>query len=161
MQPNPARTLAARELIGSYTEYSDAQRAVDFLSDEKFPVERTAIIGSDLRLVEFVVGRLNYGRAALAGAASGAWFGVLIGLFLGLFTPGLDSLLAVILSGLLIGAAAGAAFGLAGHAMSRGQRDFLSQRQLAAARYDVVVDSEFANEARTVLARLEQQGQVY
>ncbi len=138
MQPNPARTLAARELIGSYTEYSDAQRAVDFLSDEKFPVERTAIIGSDLRLVEFVVGRLNYGRAALAGAASGAWFGVLIGLFLG--------------------AAAGAAFGLAGHAMSRGQRDFLSQRQLAAARYDVVVDSEFANEARTVLARLEQQG---
>lgn len=155
MQPNPTRSLAARELVGSYAEYNDAQRAVDFLSDEKFPVERSAIIGSDLRLVEFVVGRLNYGRAALAGAASGAWFGLLIGLFLGLFTPGLDSLLAVLLWGLVLGALAGAAFGLAGHAMTGGKRDFLSQRQLAAARYDVVVDSEFANEARTVLARLD------
>ncbi len=154
MQPNPARALAARELVGSYTEYADAQRAVDFLSDEKFPVEHSAIVGSDLRLVEMVVGRLNYGRAALAGVASGAWFGVLIGLFLGLFTPGLDSLLAVVLWGLLFGALAGAAFGLAGHAMSGGRRDFLSQRQLAAGRYDVVVNSAFANEARTVLARL-------
>lgn len=154
MEPSPARTLAAREMVGSYTDYADAQRAVDFLSDEKFPVERSAIVGSDLRLVELVVGRLNYGRAALAGAASGAWFGVLIGLFLGLFTPGLDGLLGVVLAGLLFGALAGAAFGLAGHAMSGGRRDFISQRQLAAARYDVVVDSAFANEARTVLARL-------
>lgn len=154
MEPSPARMLAARELVGSYTDYADAQRAVDFLSDEKFPVEHSAIVGSDLRLVELVVGRLNYGRAALAGAASGAWFGVLIGLFLGLFTPGLDGLLGVVLAGLLFGALAGAAFGLAGHAMSGGRRDFISQRQLAAARYDVVVDSAFANEARTVLARL-------
>ncbi len=43
MQPDPARMLAARELVGSYTAYADAQRAVDFLSDEKFPVERSAI----------------------------------------------------------------------------------------------------------------------
>lgn len=154
MQPNPARTLAARELIGSYTEYSDAQRAVDFLSDEKFPVERTAIIGSDLRMVELVYGRLNYGRAALAGAASGAWFGLLIGLFLGLFAPEVDSFLGLLLWGLLFGVLAGAAFGLAGHALSGGKRDFVSRQQLSAGRYDVVVDSEFANEARTVLARL-------
>lgn len=154
MQPNPARTLATRELVVSYTDYADAQRAVDFLSDEKFPVERTAIVGSDLRLVEFVVGRLNLGRAALAGAASGAWFGLLIGLFLGLFAPDVDSLIVVLLWGLLFGALAGALFGLVGHALTRGQRDFLSQRQLAAARYDVVADAAYANEARTVLARL-------
>jgi hypothetical protein len=154
MNPNPARSLAARELVGSYNEYAGAQRAVDFLSDEKFPVERTAIIGSDLRMVELVYGRLNYGRAALAGAASGAWFGLLIGLFLGLFAPEVDSFLGLLLWGLLFGVLAGAAFGLAGHALSGGKRDFVSRQQLSAGRYDVVVDSEFANEARTVLARL-------
>lgn len=54
MYPNPTPSLATRQMVGSYTEYAGAQRAVDFLSDERFPVERTAIIGSDLRLVELV-----------------------------------------------------------------------------------------------------------
>lgn len=154
MNPNPNQSLAARELVSSYNEYAGAQRAVDFLSDEQFPVERTAIIGSDLRLVELVYGRLNYGRAALAGAASGAWFGLLIGLFLGLFTPEVDSFVALLLWGLLFGVIAGAAFGAVGHAMSGGRRDFISRQQLTAARYDVVVDSAYANEARTLLERL-------
>ena len=154
MQPNPARSLAARELIASYGEYAEAQRAVDFLSDEKFPVQRTAIIGSDLRMVVLVYGRLNYGRAAMAGVASGAWFGLLIGLFLGLFTPGGQGLLLLLGWGLVFGAIAGAVFGLVGHAMSGGRRDFVSRQQLTAGRYDVVVDSSHANEARTVLARL-------
>ncbi|MDQ3465556.1 MAG: hypothetical protein M3500_12885 [Actinomycetota bacterium] len=154
MNANPTPNLAARELVGSYTAYAEAQRAVDFLSDEKFPVERSAIIGSDLRLVELVYGRLNYGRAAMAGAASGAWFGLLIGLFLGLFTPGVDSFIALLLWGLLFGMIAGAVFGIVGHALSGGKRDFISHQQLAATRYDVVVDSAYANEARTVLARL-------
>lgn len=154
MNPNPNASLATRELVGSYTEYAGAQRAVDFLSDEKFPVERTAIIGSDLRMIELVYGRLNYGRAAMAGAATGAWFGLLIGLFLGLFTPGVDSFLPLLLWGLLFGAVAGAVFGAVGHALSGGKRDFVSRQQLTAARYDVVVDSAYANEARAVLAKL-------
>lgn len=60
----------------------------------------------------------------------------------------------LLLWGLLFGIVAGAVFGLVGHAMSGGKRDFVSRQQLAAARYDVVVDSEYANEARTVLERL-------
>src|SRR2546421_231090 len=75
-----------RPVVGSYSKYEGAQRAVDFLSDDKFPVERTAIIGSDLKMVETVLGRLTKGRAALAGAGSGAWFGLLVGLLLTLFT---------------------------------------------------------------------------
>ena len=46
-----------RPVVGSYDDYASAQRAVDFLSDEGFPVERTAIIGSDLKMVETVLGR--------------------------------------------------------------------------------------------------------
>src|SRR5215475_15541466 len=72
--------------VATYPDYLSAQRAVDFLSDNRFPVEQTAIIGTDLRLVENVLGRLTTGRAALAGAGTGAWFGLLIGLLFGLFS---------------------------------------------------------------------------
>jgi len=74
--------------IGTYDTYREAQRAVDYLSDEKFPVEHTTIVGNNLRQVEKITGRLSWGRALTAGLASGAWFGLFVGLLLGLFTTG-------------------------------------------------------------------------
>ena len=56
--------------VATYPDYAAAQKAVDYLSDNQFPVEHTAIVGSNLRLVENVLGRLTTGRAALAGAAA-------------------------------------------------------------------------------------------
>ena len=57
--------------IGSYTTYAEAQRAVDYLSDQHFTVDKLAIVGRDIELVEQIVGRLNYGWAALRGAVIG------------------------------------------------------------------------------------------
>src|SRR3954447_3098617 len=74
--------------VASFASYDEAQAVVDRLSDEGFPVESLDIVGSDLRLVERVTGRLTKGRAAGAGAASGAWFGLMIGIVVGLFTSG-------------------------------------------------------------------------
>ncbi|MFE1784854.1 general stress protein, partial [Streptomyces sp. NPDC059506] len=133
----PSPSALARPVVGSYPTYPGAQRAVDFLSDSKFPVERTAIIGSDLRMVETVLGRLTRGRAALAGAGAGAWFGLLVALLLAVFAAGGVNVLLLVLSGLAYGAVFGAVFGFAGHAMSGGQRDFASRSQIVAARYDV------------------------
>jgi hypothetical protein len=138
-------------LLASYPQYHDAQAAVDRLSDARFPVEETAIIGRDLRLVENVTGRLTRARAALAGAASGAWFGLLFGLFLGIFAVDTRSTLALAFWGLLFGALAGAVFGLVGYALTGGKRDFVSVSQIAAERYDVVVDARTADDARTLL----------
>jgi hypothetical protein len=76
-----------RRLIASYETYYEAQRAVDALSDSGFPVETVTIVGSDLRLVERVTGRLTIWRAALAGAVTGAWFGFLIGLVFWIVSP--------------------------------------------------------------------------
>ncbi|MFB9451983.1 general stress protein, partial [Dactylosporangium vinaceum] len=81
-------TPQATVAVASYDDYASAQRAVDFLSDNNFPVDRVRIVGSDLRLVEQVHGRLTTGRAALAGAGTGAWFGLLIGILLGAFAVG-------------------------------------------------------------------------
>jgi hypothetical protein len=142
-----------RTAVASYGDYRLAQRAVDVLSDERFPVERVAIVGSGLKLVETVTGRLSWGRAALAGAMSGLWIGLLVGWFVAIFSDG-SSWWVILLSGGLWGIAAGAAFGLATYAATGGKRDFVSHQELRADTYDVTVDSDHADAARTVLARL-------
>jgi Heat induced stress protein YflT domain len=140
------------ETVSTYGSYEDAERAVDYLSDQGFPVENAQIVGSNLRLVEQVTGRVTTGRATLAGAGSGAWFGLFIGLLVGLFTTG-PAWAGLVVGGLLIGAAWGAIFGFAAHYAMRGRRDFASDRALVAERYDVVVSAD-AERARTLLAQL-------
>jgi hypothetical protein len=138
--------------VASFPDYASAQRAVDFLSDEKFPVERTAIVGTNLRLVENVLGRMTTGRSAMAGAASGAWFGLFIGFLFGIFSS--SNWFAVLIAAVLIGAVWGAIFGATAHAMTRGRRDFTSRSSLQASEYAVNVDAEFAEQARQLLVRL-------
>jgi len=56
---------STRRTIGVYPTYAEAERAVDRLADAKFPVERVAIVGTGIRWVEQVTGRMSYGKAAL------------------------------------------------------------------------------------------------
>ena len=142
--------FAAWNTVARFDDYETAQRAVDQLSDDGFPVETLDIVGSDLRLVERVTGRLTKARAAGAGAISGAWIGLLIGILLGLFSAG--AWLGVVAAGVAIGAVWGAVFGFAAHAATRGQRDFRSVRALAASRYDLIARDGTADRARTMLA---------
>ena len=144
--------------VGSFENYQQAQRAVDFLSDQKFPVENVTIIGSDLRMVERVTGRLSWGRAIGAGAASGAWFGLFVGLLLGIFAVDGEGWLGSVLSGLLIGLVFGAVFGAVGYSATRGKRDFTSTSQVVASRYDVLCNPAVAEQARAELARLSLRG---
>jgi hypothetical protein len=140
--------------VGTYDDYQQAQRAVDFLADEKFPVENVTLVGSDLRMVERVTGRLSWGRAIGAGAASGAWFGLFVGVLLGIFAPDGSSWFGSVLSGLLIGLVFGAVFGAVGYAATQGKRDFTSTSQVVASRYELLCNPQFAEDARARLARL-------
>lgn len=144
-----------RPLLASYKTYAEAQRAVDFLSDNKFPVENVGIVGSDLKMAETVLGRLTWGRAIAGGLASGAWFGMFVGLLLGLFAKSGTSSFELILFGLFYGALFGAVFGAVGYALSGGRRDFTSRSQIVATTYDVVCSWPKLEEAKAVLARLE------
>ncbi|WP_425516550.1 general stress protein [Dactylosporangium vinaceum] len=145
-------TPQATVAVASYDDYASAQRAVDFLSDNNFPVDRVRIVGSDLRLVEQVHGRLTTGRAALAGAGTGAWFGLLIGILLGAFAVG--AWWRVLLFAVIAGAVWGAVWGAIAHAMTRGERDFTSTPTLQADHYTVIVDADVADQAREMLSRL-------
>ncbi len=143
----------ARQVIATFDNYADAERAVDYLSDQGFEVNRVAIVGGDLEYVEQVLGRLNYGGAALRSAGSGALVGALIGWIFGLFNW-IDPLIsALVLAGygLIVGAVMGALFGLLVHAMQRGRRDFRSISGLRPKYYDVVADVAVADRALQIL----------
>jgi len=137
--------------VGSYPTYAEAQRAVDYLSDNQFPVQQVTIVGVDLMQVERVTGRLTWAKVLLGGVLSGAWLGVFIGLVLGFFSPNPGQSLA-------IGVLAGVIFGLITssipYAMAKGTRDFSSTMQLVAGRYDVLCDPQNAEKARDMLAHL-------
>jgi hypothetical protein len=144
--------------VGSYDSYEQAQAAVDYLSDEKFAVENVTIIGTDLRMIETVTGRLTMGRAIAAGAAGGAWWGLFVGLLLGIFSSSGSAWIGSVLTGLAIGLAFGAAFGAMGYAATRGRRDFTSTNKIVASRYDVMCNPVAAEEARAHLARFSLRG---
>lgn len=138
--------------IGSYPAYADAQRAVDYLSDEEFAVQDVTIVGVDLMQVERVTGRLTWGRVLAAGAFSGAWLGLFVGLLLSVFSNG--GLLGPLLLGLFSGIVFGVISGALTYGATQGQRDFSSTMQLVAGRYDVLCEPRSAEQARDMLSRL-------
>ena len=146
-------TRRSRQTVASYDTYAEAQRAVDYLSDEKFSVEHVAIVAEGLRFVEQVTGRLNWGRALLNGALGGAVIGALIGLFFGLFSVinTLATALSLAFYGLLFGAVVGAIIGAVSYGFTGGRRDFTSVGGMQAERYNVMVDFEQADEAERLL----------
>lgn len=146
-----APTLPAGEPVASYASYLEAQKAVDHLSDQHFPVQLVTIVGSDLRLVERVTGRLSYPRVAVAGLASGAWFGLAIGLLLSLFATSDSSSALPILPAILIGAGFGMLFSVISYSFTGGRRDFTSASQIVAGRYTVLCAVEQAHQARQLL----------
>lgn len=150
--PDEFRTVPAGDTVGSYTSYLDAQKAVDYLADQQFPVQLVSIVGNDLKMVERVTGRLSYPRVALSGALSGMWFGLFVGVMLSFFSPtgGYFS----IVTSVLMGAAFFMLFGIVTYAMQRGKRDFTSTSQVVATNYDVVVAFEASHEARRMLQQL-------
>jgi hypothetical protein len=139
--------------VGSYATYEEAQRAVDHLADSDFPVRDVTIVGVDLMLVERVIGRLTWGRVIGSGAASGAWFGLFIGLLLSFFSTSANPI-GPILTSLVSGIVFFAVFAAVGYSATRGRRDFTSQSQMVAGRYDVLCQPPSAEKARELLAKL-------
>jgi hypothetical protein len=138
--------------LAVYDDYSAAQKAVDFLSDKEFPVENCMIVGTDLKQVERITGRLTTGKIAVGGALSGLWLGIFIGIIFALFDAG--SGFATVATTAIFGVAFGIVWALVGYAATRGQRDFSSVRVVVATRYEVLVEHKLLQRAQELLAQL-------
>ncbi|GAB3609855.1 hypothetical protein GCM10027414_19800 [Humibacter ginsengiterrae] len=142
-------TVPRGEVVATFETYPEAQAAVDVLARADFPVAQVSIVGSDLKTVERVTGKLTWGRVAAAGAASGVWLGIFLGLLLLIFSPATS--FGVLLAALLLGAGFGILFGLVSYAITRRRRDYTSMTQVLATSYSIIVDPELANRARNLL----------
>jgi hypothetical protein len=140
--------------LAVYDSYEQAQQAVDYLSDNEFPVQNVAIVGTDLKSIERVTGRLTRGRVAVAGAISGLWLGMFVGIAFALFSKNVQ--LGFVIATPLLGGLFGLAWSQLGFtAATRGHtRDFSSLSQVIATSYEVLVEHTLAARARELLAAM-------
>ncbi|WP_299440800.1 general stress protein [uncultured Phycicoccus sp.] len=140
--------------LGVHDSYEEAQKAVDYLSDHEFPVEDVLIVGTDLKQLERVTGRLTQGRVIGAGALSGMWLGLFVGTIFAVFDPsGVN--LANIAATVAFGAVFGTVWATVGYRLTRGQRDFTSVSQVVAAKYEVLCEHKHVQRGRDLLAEMD------
>ena len=151
--PMPASSRT-RRTVTTVDSYDEAERAVDWLSDKNFPMQHVAIVGTGLRYIEQISGRVTTSSAALTAGGQGAMIGLFWGLLFGLFfTLDTGGFFGVLAYSVLVGIVFGAIFGAVSHYASGGRRDFASVAQTRADRYEVQVDEAFADQAMQLLAR--------
>jgi len=138
--------------LAVYDDYAAAQKAVDFLSDKEFPVQNCMIVGTDLKQVERITGRLTTGKVAVGGALSGLWLGIFVGIIFTIFDS--NSGFATIVTTALFGVLFGMVWALVGYAATRGQRDFSSVKVVVATRYEVLVEHKLLAQAQELLTGL-------
>lgn len=147
-----ALMLEFPQSVAVYDTYADAQKAVDFLADNEFPVANLAIVGTDLKTFERVTGRRTWGTVIGQGAMSGIFMGLLVGIMLSLFVPG--GLLVMLLTGIVFGIGFGILNAALSYGLSRGRRDFQSVTQTMASRYEVLGEHKVAQRARDLLREM-------
>jgi hypothetical protein len=154
--PNGDAPQPARRAVATYATHDDAERAVEYLADNRFPIEHLAIVGRDLRVVEQVTGPLGPGDAVVRGAVTGAITGILIGWLFALFSW-FDPLVSagwLIFDGFWFGTIVGAVMGLLIFWAARGRRSFEAVPAMVAQFYDIVVDDLYAEDAARMLQGL-------
>ena len=147
-------TGGARRSIATFHDYAGAQHAVDTLAERGVSSHRVAIVGTGLRYVEQIYGRLTIGHAAVGGACSGALLGLVFAALFHLFTGG-PAFVGVLVYSLAVGVICGAILGAVGHAIAGGRHDFSSAEPMQAARYEVQGDIEIADRAAALLQQME------
>jgi len=149
MMSGMSKPFETGETVASFKDYESAQKAVSALIAGEVPAAHIAIVGSALRTVEKVTGRLGYAQAAWSGALNGALLGLLFVALIAIWTPGAS--FGSLAGYLLIAVALGMLLRIATYAMVRRRRDFASVTQVSADHYDVTVLPPSYPKARQVL----------
>lgn len=142
-------TIPSGEVVGSYETYEAAQSAVDRLVRADFPLGDVSIVGSNLKSVERVTGKMNAGRAALSGLLSGVMLGIFVGLLALILMP--ESGIAALIPIMLVAIGFSVLWSLIGFMMNPAKKEFTSAMQILAAHFDIVVTPTLAGRARQTL----------
>lgn len=139
--------------VGVYDTYQAAEKVVDYLADNGFPVNNLAIVGTDLRTVERVLARKTWRSVLIQGAIQGLSTALILFLLMWLFVPGAN-ILGLLLAALVFSVIISMAFAAIAYQLSRGERDFTSVHQTVATRYEVLCEHKVAEQAQDLIARM-------
>jgi len=151
-------SVPSGQVLAEFSKYEDAVAYVNRLVDGDFPAAQIAIIGSNLRSVERVRGRLGYGRVALGGALTGVWIGLLVAILFGAgievgpegqvnYAP--EQFLAAV----AIGIGLGMMLNILRHALNKKRRNFVSAPVMVAESYSVQVPEVEVTRAQAALRK--------
>lgn len=144
------------EVLADFPQYAEAVAYVEKLVRNDFPAGFIAIVGSDLRSVERLRGKMSYARVAFSGAVTGAWIGLIYAF---LFGPAIDTANIAsdangsLGSAIVIGAGVGMLFNVLRFSFSRSKRGFVSQSSIVAAKYQVQVPANMLSQANEAAAK--------
>lgn len=137
------------QVVAEFSQYEQASAFVENLVKNNFPPNMILIVGSDLKSVERVRGKLSYARVALSGATTGAWMGLLVGVIFGGASTTSDAASVTAMgslgSSLVIGAGIGMLINVIRFSLARRKRGFISQSSMVAAKYQVQVPTGLTN----------------
>lgn len=153
---NASPAIPNGEVVADFSQYADAVSYVEKLVRNNFPAAFIAIVGSDLRSVERVRGKMSYARVAFSGAVTGAWIGLIYAF---LFGPTFDTANIAsagngsLGSAIVIGAGVGMLFNILRFSLSRNKREFVSQSSMVASKYQVQVPANLLAQANEAAAK--------
>ena len=140
------------DVVGEFSNYGDAVMLVDRIVAGGFAANLIAIVGSDLKTVERVRGRITYGRMAMNGALNGAWLGLFAGLVFASATSA-GAFTNDVIAAAVLGAGLGMIWGVTRMSMRGNNRQFISGSMVIAASYQVVVPVGLGGKANEMAAK--------
>jgi len=139
------------QTLATFADYKLAVTYVESMIENDFPARLVSIIGTDLKSVESIKGKLGYGRVALSGALTGSWLGMFFGLVFG--ATGAEAILLTnITAGVVIGAGIGMLINVIRFSLTKNRRGFISGQMVVAKKYEVVVPKEQLQLAKKAVA---------
>lgn len=127
------------QTLAEFNDYRAAVSYVEKMIENEFPPKFVSIVGTDLRTVESIKGKLGYGRVAFSGMLTGSWLGMFFGLLFGTSGASEQVLLTNVAAGIVIGAGIGMLLNVIRFSLTKNRRAFISGQQVIAKKYEVVV----------------------
>jgi hypothetical protein len=148
-----AASIPEGRTLATFADYKLAVTYVESMIENDFPARLVSIIGTDLKSVESIKGKLGYGRVALSGALTGSWLGMFFGLIFGASGTGAEAvLLTNVTAGVVIGAGIGMLINVIRFSLTKNRRGFISGQMVVAKKYEVVVPKEQLQLAKKAVA---------
>jgi hypothetical protein len=148
---NSPAAVPEGEVVGQFKNYGEAVKVVEKLVENGFPARLISIIGSDLKTVERLKGKLGFGRVALSGAVTGSWIGLFFGLVFGATSTTEQVVITNLSAGIVIGAGVGMLLNVIRFSLTRNKRSFISSQAVVAKKYDVIVPAGQLSDAKKAI----------